>query len=93
MRYLLGIDVGTTGTKSILFSEDGAHMKSAYKAYPAFEPSANAREQDANDLWDAVCETSKKVCEGHGEEVAALSLSTQGGTLIPTDARFEPVRR
>ena len=33
MKYLLGIDVGTTGTKSLLFSEEGTLVGSAYRSY------------------------------------------------------------
>lgn len=91
-RYLLGIDVGTTGTKSILFSEDGEIKERAYKSYPNFEPAEKEREQNAEDLWDAVKETSRAVCRGYENQVYAISLSTQGGTLIPTDKNFNPIR-
>ena len=38
MKYLLGIDVGTTGTKTLLFREDGELLGSAYRGYPLSTP-------------------------------------------------------
>ena len=37
-KYLLGIDVGTTGTKTLLFRADGQLIGHAYEAYPLLTP-------------------------------------------------------
>lgn len=34
MKYLLGIDVGTTGTKTLLFDTEGKMLGRAYRSYP-----------------------------------------------------------
>lgn len=95
MEYLLGIDIGTTGTKSILFSLEGRMIASAYKGYPLYSEKGNVVEQDALDWWDAVVCTVKECISvtGREEKVIALSLSTQGGTLVPVDDRGKPLRR
>ena len=54
MKYLLGIDVGTTGTKTILFSEEGEAVSRAYMPYPIRAPFPGQSEQDPEDLWRAV---------------------------------------
>ena len=87
MKYILGIDVGTTGTKTILFTSSGKLCNKAYRSYPLSTPALGMSEQNAEDWWQAVCETVRELCNDHGisKNVAAISLSTQGGTLVPTD--------
>ena len=93
-KYLLGIDVGTTGTKTILFTDKGEAIAHAYRGYELSHPAVGESEQDANDWWRAICETVREVCEGRGvaDKVAAISLSTQGGTIVPTDKAGNPLR-
>lgn len=94
MKYLLGIDVGTTGTKTLLFREDGELLGSAYRGYPLSTPQVGWNEQNAEDWWQAVIETVWEVVAGKdiAAEVAAISLSTQGGTFVPVDADGKPLR-
>lgn len=94
MRYLIGLDVGTTGTKAMLFSENGECLGHAYRSYGLSTPKVGQCEQDPRDWWDAVIQTVRSICttpEICGN-VAAISLSTQGGTLVAVDGEFEPVR-
>ncbi len=46
MAYLLGIDVGTTGAKTLLIAEDGTVVASATEEYPLYTPRPNWSEQD-----------------------------------------------
>lgn len=94
MKYLLGIDVGTTGTKTLLFRQDGLLCGHAYKAYKTSNPRLGFCEQDPNDWWQAVTETVRRVAGTReiAENVSGISLSVQGGTLVPVDAEFSPVR-
>ena len=39
MAYILGVDIGTSGTKTVLFSEDGTPVASATYEYPLYPPS------------------------------------------------------
>ena len=89
-RYILGIDVGTTGTKTILF-EDGRPLNRAYCGYPLCTPSVGRSEQSADEIWAAVVSTVREVSDGIDGEVAAISMSTQGGTLIPVDGDGTPL--
>lgn len=89
-QYLLGIDVGTTGTKTLLVAADGSVMKHAYRSYETDKPMVGWSEQRAEDWWLAVTETVKELCAEAevAENVAAISLSVQGGTIVATDAEF-----
>ena len=74
MKYLLGCDVGTTGTKTLLFTEDGKLLGHAYRAYPLLTPAVGMSEQYAEDWWKAVCETVREVVSNISdpENVAAI---------------------
>ena len=93
-QYLLGIDVGTTGTKTLLFSTDGELLGHAYRGYDMMNPQVGYSEQNAEDWWNAVCETVREVCADPeiGKAVAAISLSLQGGTMVAVDKDMKPVR-
>ena len=93
-QYLLGIDVGTTGTKTLLFSAEGQLLGHAYRPYGLQRPQVGYSEQNAEDWWQAVRETVREVCSDPevGKNVAAISLSLQGGTMVAVDANGDPVR-
>lgn len=93
-KYLLGIDVGTTGTKALLFREDGQLMGQSYRGYPMSNPKVGYSEQNAEDWWNAVVDTVREVCapEEISANVVAISLSLQGGTVVPVDQNGDPLR-
>ncbi|HGJ67303.1 TPA: hypothetical protein ENS27_18230 [bacterium] len=93
MDLLLGLDVGTTATKALLMDINGKSIASASYGYGLITPHENWVEQSPNDLWDGVVLAIRKVLEhvNSGDKILALSLSTQGGTLIPVDADYNPV--
>lgn len=93
-QYLLGIDVGTTGTKTLLFSTEGQLIDQAYRGYPMHTPNIGWSEQDPLDWWNAVVDTVREVCPDTaiGEQVIGISLSLQGGTMVAVDNEFQAVR-
>lgn len=93
-KYLLGIDVGTTGTKALLFRQDGKLIGQAYRGYPMHNPGVGYSEQNAEDWWNAVQDTVREVCSSKdvASNVAAISLSLQGGTVVPVNDRGIPLR-
>lgn len=93
-NLLLGIDVGTTGTKSILFREDGTILGRSYRGYGLRHPGPGRSEQAAEDWWQAICETVRELCAGEDRRrgVRAISLSLQGGTVVPVDADGRALR-
>lgn len=95
MKYLLGIDVGTTGTKTLLFRQDGVLVGQAYESYPLHTPEAGFCEQNPEDWWNALCHTVRAVSDDLEvrQNIAAMSLSTQGGTTLCVDAQAKPLGR
>ena len=94
-NYLLGIDVGTTGTKAILFRQDGLTVGKAYQSYPLHTPQPGFCEQDPEDWWNALCATVRQVTDDSDirKNIVAMALSTQGGTTVCLDEKGNVLRR
>ena len=92
MDLLIGLDVGTTGTKAIAFDLEGHVVASATRQYGLLTPESGWVEQNPLELWDAVATTLRAVAGqiDPGDRVIALTQSSQGGTTIPVDANFQP---
>ena len=92
-RYVIGIDVGTTGTKSMLFAETGRIVAHAYADYPCQTPQTGRVEQNPEDWWRAVVRTVRAITADPqtAKNVVAISLSLQGGTLVPVDRQYRPL--
>ena len=85
MAYLIGIDIGTSGTKTVLFDEAGTTIASALREYPMSQPANGWAEQDPELWWNAVCETLKQVTAGiDTSEIKGIGLSGQmhGSVLL-----------
>ncbi len=93
-QYLLGIDVGTTNTKGLLVSEAGGILAQAELSYALSSPGLLMNEQNPDDWWNAVVSTVRNVTKDipDKENITAISLSTQGGTLVSVDSRNVPLR-
>ena len=61
MGYLLGIDVGTSGTKSIIIDKRGTIMAVAGEEYGIDAPEPNWAEQNPNIWWEATKRTVHRV--------------------------------
>ncbi|MEF9879491.1 MAG: FGGY family carbohydrate kinase, partial [Clostridia bacterium] len=77
-KYLLGIDLGTSGTKTVLFSEDGRAVCSATAEYPMSQPQNGWAEQDPADGWAAVQSTLRAVLQQSG--IAATDIKGIGSS-------------
>ena len=85
MNYFLGVDLGTTGTKTIIFDENGKDVARGYKGYPLKTPFLNAYEQDPEDYIRGVAESYKEAKKTCSEPITALSVSSQGGSFFLAD--------
>lgn len=88
--YLLGIDLGTTNIKAVIFNIDGEAQASASATYPLIMPAPNQVEQDANAWWAAAVEILRTITGKVGPEVTAairgISISSQLPSMLPLAA-------
>ena len=94
-KYLLGIDLGTSGTKTVLFAQDGLVVASATVEYPMYQPQNGWAEQNPEDWWNAAVATLSKVVRDSGvnpEDIAALGISGQMHGLVMLDESGEVLR-
>ena len=83
MRYLVGIDEGTTGCKTCVFDENGTLVGSDYREYPCYYPRPGWVEQTPDDILPALFESCRSAIAQSGvakEDIAAIALSSQGGS-------------
>lgn len=96
MRYVLGIDLGTSATKTILVDENGITHASAEYSYPMYQPRNGWAEQDPADWRKAVLTTIRQVvreAKVKPEEVAGIGLSGQMHGSVMLDEQGEPIGR
>ena len=91
---LLGLDVGITGCKAVAFSLTGEMLAQAYQEYPLYQPHPGWMELDPGEVWDAVASVIRQVTEAVPDDsVQALSVSTHGESVVPLDAKGQPLCR
>lgn len=95
MAYLIGIDVGTSGTKTVLFDELGNAVASATVEYPLHTPNPGWTEQDPADWWNATVQTIQEVLaksKAPAGEIKGLGLSGQMHGSVFLDEKNQVVR-
>jgi sugar (pentulose or hexulose) kinase len=91
--YVIGIDVGTSGTKAVLLDRKGNVSGHGFQGYKLYS-EGNRIEQDAEDWWRAcIAAVRQAVSPENRSKVAALSLSTQGASMLAVDGEGTPVGR
>jgi xylulokinase len=95
MPYLLGVDVGTTGTKTILVDHKGKLIARATVEYPLYSPQPGWSEQEPEDWWQATVESIRRVLADSGvkaDRIVGLGLSGQMHGSVFLDAGGQVIR-
>lgn len=96
MKYLLGIDIGTSGTKTVLFDRGGNPISSSTAEYPLYQPEIGWAEQDPQDWWKAVCITINQVIKDSNinpKSISGIGLSGQMHGLVMLDGDGNVLRK
>ncbi len=96
MKYVIGIDLGTSGTKTVLFDTLGNVVASASEEYPLYQPKNGYAEQDPDDWYKAAIDTVSRVVEKSGvdsADIAGIGISGQMHGLVMLDADNKVIRR
>jgi len=92
--YYIGIDLGTTGCKSIVYDELGHGLGDCYIEYSLIVVSQKEIEQDSDLIWKVCCDSVKEAVKKSGidvNEVRSLSISSQGISILLVDKDIKPL--
>jgi gluconokinase len=93
MKYILGIDIGTSGTKAVAFSHDGEILASAYRSYEPLETSPGHHELDPVVLFEAFVKTVSEILitlDGKAS-ITALCFSSAMHSVLLVDKADQPI--
>jgi xylulokinase len=96
MSIFLGIDIGTSGTKTLAIDEKGRILASAMETYPCYAPKPLWSEQDPDDWWKATVGSVRKVMSKaklKPADVKAIGLSGQMHGSVFLDKADKVIRR
>ena len=82
---LIGIDIGTQGTKAALFSENGETLGEAFRKSNLFQPEPGIVEEDPEEQLDAVCNTIRELIDTTGtdpSDIACIAIDGQMAGVI-----------
>ena len=95
MRYLIGLDIGTSQIKAVLFDSSGNEVAVASQQTHILSPFPRHMEQDMEQVWTAAihCLASlNQMVPGLMEKVQAVGVSGQGEGLWLLDHEGHPVQ-
>ena len=91
--YVIGIDIGTSGTKTVLFDTKGSVISSHTSEYPMYQPKNGWAEQNPEDWWKATVEGLRAVTANvSGGEILGIGLSGQMHGLCMLDEKGDVLR-
>lgn len=94
-RTILAHDLGTSGNKATLYSEEGEQLASATVAYPTRFFNGTWAEQEPEDWWRAVCDSTQSLLAQAAvdpADIAVVALSGQMMGCTPVDKRGRALR-
>jgi xylulokinase len=95
-RFVLAVDLGTSGCKCALVAPDAAVRKWAFRSVPLHIVDQDGAEQAPEDWWSAFAGAARELIaalQETGGEVAAICCSCQGECTVPVDREGKALRR
>jgi len=96
MKYLIGVDLGTSATKAALYREDGILVAESTTSVPILYPAPGVVEQDSEDFYRTAAETVRNCLRESGldaRQIAAIAFDSQMAGVGAIDENFLPVSR
>lgn len=96
MDYIVGIDIGTTSTKALLYDLNGKIYAKANKGYTLYQTEPDMAEEDPDVMFEATMQAIKEVVAESkltDGKVVAISWSAQQHSLIALDKDYKPLTR
>jgi xylulokinase len=93
VNLLMGIDLGTSGLKTIVIEEKGKVLVEDKCSYSFDSPKSGYAEQDPDVWWNACKSTVTEVLNFcRSKDIAGLSFSGQMHGLVMLDSNYQSVR-
>ncbi|MFC6322401.1 gluconokinase [Companilactobacillus baiquanensis] len=94
MDYTMGIDVGTTSTKCVLYDLNGQIIAHADKGYQLYQTKPGMAEEDPEEIFEAVIKTMQEVLKNiDSQSLKFVSFSTAMHSLILMDDNDRPITK
>ncbi|ASI36778.1 gluconokinase [Exiguobacterium sp. N4-1P] len=91
-EYMLGIDIGTTSTKAVLFTTKGEVVGQTNVGYPLHTPNRSTAEQDPEEIFHAVLETIRLLTRQYPDQKPKfVAFSSAMHSLIAIDEEDQPL--
>jgi xylulokinase len=93
-QYVMGIDIGTSGCKTLIIDEQGRVAARAVEEYPLSTPRPGWSEQNPEHWWQAVQSTVRQSLKdfSHVSDIKGIGLSGQMHGLVPLDKEGQVLR-
>lgn len=94
MCFVIGLDLGTTGCKSIVFNSNGDILGESYIEYALKTLSDKMIEQDPDEWWNLSLKAIDEALSRSGinrSHVKAVSISSQGIAFLPVEENCNPL--
>lgn len=93
MKYVIGIDLGTSGCKAVAVTADGTILASAKDTYPLLQPRQGWSEQSPGDWWSAAANVLRTLTgKLNGAPPEGISFSGQMHGLVALDEDRQVIR-
>ncbi len=93
MKYILSLDQGTTGSRAVLYGEDGKPVAIARRDVKQIYPRRGWVEHDALDIWNNQLDAARSVIADSGisaDDILAIGIANQRETAVIWDKGGQP---
>ncbi|MGO4887471.1 gluconokinase [Anaerobacillus sp. MEB173] len=93
-KYVIGLDIGTTSAKAVLFQKDGIVISESETTYPVHSPYPSWVEQDPNEIERAAVQSLREVITKSnvpGSSILCVGISAAMHSLICMDENNHPL--
>lgn len=90
-KYILGVDIGTQGTKTCLFDLQGNAIASSFEASRLISSKPGVVEQDPDEMYQSVINTIREVvseAEGASQHIEAIGIDSQMSGIMGIDCEW-----
>ena len=86
---VLGLDIGTTGVKSVAFSPEGVPLASSYQRYSLIQEQPGWAELDPREVSRAILSVVRSVASQAGKgSIVAVCSTALGEAVVPVDKAY-----